>query len=157
VRRAGVCIALFLAFGLPANAQVLSGAGSAVDGMMMELGGNRIRLYGIAAPPLAQECVRTSGGAERPYPCGLDAKAFLASLLARRTVFCVPESYGPENAVMVAQCFADGADVSEALVKAGWAVAADRVANIYVGAEEEARQAQRGLWVGRFDRPRLER
>lgn len=58
---------------------------------------------------------------------------------------------------MDAQCFADGADVSEVLIKAGWAVTADRVANIYVGAEEEARQAQRGLWVGRFERPQLER
>jgi endonuclease YncB( thermonuclease family) len=147
----GAAILLFL--GRPAGADVISGNAAVLDGTTIEIDGKRIRLFGIAAPGLAQQCVRTTGGAERPYPCGLDAKAYLASLLSHRTVFCVPESEMPEIATTVAQCFANGADVSESLVLAGWAVAADRVANIYVGAEEAARQAQRGLWVGRFDRP----
>jgi endonuclease YncB( thermonuclease family) len=138
-----------------AQAQVISGSGNAIDGMTLDLDGKRIRLYGIVAPELPLQCTRRASGGERSYPCGLDAKAFLASLLARRTVFCVPESDRPENPAIVAQCFADGADVSETVVRAGWAFAADRLANVYVSAEADARLAQRGMWVGRFDRPEL--
>jgi endonuclease YncB( thermonuclease family) len=146
-------VVLAFLIGGPAAAQVIAGNATPVDGMTMELEGKRIHLYGIAAPALGQQCVRTAVGGERTYPCGLDAKAFLASLLARRTVFCVPESENAADASINAQCFANGADVSEVLVRAGWAVAADKFANIYLTAEEEARLAQRGLWAGRFDRP----
>jgi endonuclease YncB( thermonuclease family) len=146
-----------LLFAAPAAAQVIAGSATALDGTTIELEGKRIHLFGIAAPGPEQQCARTNAGVERAYPCGLDAKAFLASLLARRTVFCVPESENAADASINAQCFADGADVSEVLVRAGWAVAADRLANIYVSAEEEARQAQRGLWSGRFERPQRPR
>lgn len=50
----GVCVALLLALGVPAQAQVMSGEGSAIDGMTIDLAGTTIRLYGIATPALAQ-------------------------------------------------------------------------------------------------------
>jgi endonuclease YncB( thermonuclease family) len=153
MNRLATAAVLLLLASASAGAQVLSGVGAATDGMTLDLDGKRIRLYGVVAPDLAQHCHRRSSGGERSYPCGLDAKAFLASLLARRTVFCVPESERPGEGLTVAQCFAGGTDISEAVVRGGWALAADRMANVYVSAEADARLAQRGMWVGRFDQP----
>lgn len=54
-----------------------------------------------------------------------------------------PPSYGRT----VAQCTAGGADVGEALVRAGWAWDTAYSGGAYADAEREAREAGRGVWA----------
>jgi endonuclease YncB( thermonuclease family) len=47
----------------------------------------------------------------------------------------------------------DGIDVGRRLVWAGWALAYRRYSMDYVDAEDEAREAKRGMWRGSFVKP----
>jgi endonuclease YncB( thermonuclease family) len=55
---------------------------------------------------------------------------------------------------LVAKVFApDGVDISCRLVSAGWALAYRRYSTDYIGAEDEAPKAKRGMWRGSFMKP----
>jgi endonuclease YncB( thermonuclease family) len=155
-----------LAFGLAVFA--LSIAGSAgrsaegkiegppriIDGDTLEVGGKRIRLYGIAAPAPDQICHR----AGREYPCGMVARAALWNLVAGLDVVCEPvpnadKGVEADGAAVVANCSAGGASLNQNMVQAGWAIADRRISEQYAGIEEAAKEAGSGLWSGQFDLP----
>ncbi|WP_354670578.1 thermonuclease family protein [Aquibium sp. ELW1220] len=54
---------------------------------------------------------------------------------------------------MVAQCEADGNDIGQWLVSAGWAMAYRQYSTADVPDENEARAARRGIWAGRVQPP----
>ena len=55
---------------------------------------------------------------------------------------------------VVAKVFAPNrVDVSCKLVSAGWALAYRRYSTDYIDAEDEAREAKRGMWRGSFVKP----
>lgn len=128
----------------------IAGAARAVDGGTLEVGGKRIALYGVDAPPAGQSCREWAPQGQREYRCGALARAFMQSLVAGREVFCVEESGGRDGA---ATCFADGRDLALALVQAGWAVATQGVSSRYVNQEQAARQSRSGLWAGSSANP----
>jgi len=123
----------------------LVGQAVAVDGDTIAIAGERVRLGGLDAPELDQTC-RNADGAE--WPCGIVAKDALASALEGE-VTCRPEDRDLYRRI-VAICRADGADVGEALVAAGLALADAR----YLRLEQDARNGRRGLWAGDFEAPR---
>jgi endonuclease YncB( thermonuclease family) len=127
---------------------LLEGRARVVDGDTIEVAGRRVRLHGIDAPERDQACER--GG--RRYACGEEAARALAELVAGRDVRCAgrgEDQYGR----VIAVCRADGTDLGEAMVRAGWAVAFRRYAEDYVDAEAAARRAGAGLWAGQFEAP----
>jgi endonuclease YncB( thermonuclease family) len=144
--------ALLLPLGARAADEIVTGAASAIDAETLSIGGRTLKIDGIEGPALTAHCSELTGGATRDYACGLAAKAFLMSLMAGRTVSCVPGG-GRVRSAALARCFADGRDVGEALVFAGWAVANTKTGHRYIAAQESARGARRGLWSGRFDPP----
>lgn len=141
--------------------ELISGRARAVDGGTLVIGKVTIALSGVAAPGLRHSCREWIGRHQRAYPCGLHAKAFLASMLAGHPASCVitPRRRG---SALRGRCYANGTDLGEALVGAGWAIAAGRRSKQYLSVQETARAAQRGMWAGTFDlgsdgRPRLPR
>ena len=54
---------------------------------------------------------------------------------------------------VVGRCLVGGLDINEWLVTQGWALAYRRYSRDYVGAEEAARAAGRGMWAGEFEPP----
>lgn len=112
------------------------------DGDTLTLRGTVIRLWGADAPELAQTC----GG----IPAGEIARDALAALVLRgvRCERAGPPSYGRT----VARCTAGGADVGEALVRAGMAWDTPYSGGAYADAEREAREAGRGVWGWRCER-----
>ncbi|MBX6375267.1 MAG: thermonuclease family protein [Acetobacteraceae bacterium] len=129
-------------------AAVLQGRARVIDGDTIEVAGRRVRLHGIDAPERDQACER--GG--RSYACGEEATRALAQLLAGREVRCAGRGQDRYGRVL-AVCRAGGADIGEAMVRAGWAVAFRRYAEDYASAEAAARRERLGLWAGRFDAP----
>lgn len=120
------------------------------DGDTIELGGQRIRLQGIDAPELHQECRDASG---RNWPCGRRARSELRKLIGNDSVQCEQRSKDRFNRA-VAVCRAGGRDLGEAMVRAGFAFAYPDWASPYGAAEMDARSRKAGLWAGSFQNPR---
>ena len=100
-----------LAGPLIVSGQVLDGK-SVVDGDTLRVAGQLIRLHGIDAPELRQDC--------RGWPAGEEARRALAAVVTARPVECrrvTTDRY--ERTVAV--CRVAGEDIGETLVRSGMA------------------------------------
>lgn len=123
----------------------VSGYARVIDGDSLVVQGTEIRLQGIDAPEAEQQCER----AGRNWPCGHEASRALMARLHARMVNCS----GNERDVhdrLLATCKVGGLDVNRWLVEQGWAVSF----HAFPAQERSARAARRGIWAGRFMRPR---
>ena len=121
-----------------------SGFARVGDGDSLAIGDARIRLEGIDAPELGQDCTRDGAS----YPCGREARTALARLVEGTAVACEGRRRDRYDRLL-ARCAARGIDLNRAMVEAGWAVSYGG----YADAEAEARHAGRGIWAGSFERP----
>jgi endonuclease YncB( thermonuclease family) len=129
--------------------QTVSGAARVVDGDTVKIGDTRIRLFGIDAPEHDQTCRDAQG---RDWNCGVKATDALRARIGDRPISCTPrdtDRYGRTVAV----CRLDGVDLNAWMATGGWAVAYRYFSTDYVGAEEQAHAAHRGIWVGTFMNP----
>lgn len=120
-----------------------TGAATVVDGDTLHLGTTRVRLYGIDAPELAQRCKDQRG---REWACGDEAKSALQKIVAGKTVECRgrgQDDYGR----LLAICSADAREINASLVQQGLAWAFVRYSSAYVGVEQEAKSARRGVFA----------
>jgi endonuclease YncB( thermonuclease family) len=133
----------------PATGGAIVGRARVVDGDSLELSGRRIRLFGIDAPEGRQTC---RDAQDRDTRCGEDARRALANLIGGGPVSCTP--VGESHDRDVAVCTADGRDLSDAMVRMGFAVELrNHSRGRYSAAEREARDGKRGMWAGTFERP----
>jgi endonuclease YncB( thermonuclease family) len=133
---------------MPATSSMFAGRAYVIDGDTIDVAGHRVRLFGIDAPESAQRCERNGFA----YACGETARRQLQAIIGANEVACrVRDTDRYQRAV--ANCAAGGADLGEAMVRSGWALAYRQYASDYVQAEAEARRQGIGLWAGRFDAP----
>lgn len=121
------------------------------DGDSFVIQQTTIRLDGIDAPEIKQNCYSADGSIWR---CGPEARNQLAKMLRKGDVKCEPQAkdrYGRT----IAKCSSQGIpDIAEEMVRLGWAINAAKIGEgKYATAEEEAKNAKRGLWQGKFERP----
>lgn len=124
---------------------LLTGTAVPVDGDSFRLNGRDIRLKGIDAPEYRQTCQRLG----KDVACGREAAAALRRLLARAPVTCTGGEEDRYNRLL-AHCRVLGVDIAATLVREGLAVSYGD----YLAEEAEARNDNRGLWSGTFERPR---
>lgn len=121
---------------LPASAQIIVGAATAVDGDSLEMAGTRIRLFGVDALEGRQTCQRNGA----TWACGQEAASQLAALIGPGPVSCEQKDrdrYGRTVAV----CTAGRLDLGRTMVERGYAVALPQFSDAYVQAEERAQAA----------------
>jgi endonuclease YncB( thermonuclease family) len=123
----------------------VAGNAHASDGDSFRLGDDRVRLLGIDAPELAQDCAAPDG---TDWPCGRAARDRMAALLSGGAVDCHPEDKDQYDRLL-ARCSIGGQDLGELMVAEGLAIAA----GLYWREEAAARTAGRGIWAGGFDKP----
>jgi endonuclease YncB( thermonuclease family) len=123
----------------------VAGSGRASDGDSFRLGEDRVRLLGLDAPELAQDCAGANGAR---WPCGRVARDRMAGLLASGALDCRPEGRDRYDRLL-ARCAVDGMDLGATLVAEGLAVSAGD----YWDEQNAARNARRGIWAGGFDTP----
>lgn len=126
----------------------ITGVAHVADGDTLRVGAERIRLSGVDAPELTQQC----GSSGRKVACGKMAADWLRGQVEGRTVACQVvdvDRYGRSVAV----CRMRGVDVGAALVEAGWATAYRRYSVAYVAHQQRARSARRGIWGLGFEAP----
>jgi endonuclease YncB( thermonuclease family) len=127
----------------------IAGRASVIDDDTIEMRGQRIRLFGIDSPESAQLCQAKQ---KKTYRCGQQAALALADWIGERTVRCRErdrDRYGRTVAV----CYVGGEDLDRWMVEQGWAVAFRKYSLDYVDAENDAREARRGIWQGEFEMP----
>lgn len=122
---------------------------SVIDGDTIEIHGQRIRLHGIDAPEKGQPCFDATS---KPYRCGQIAAMALDEFIGASPVQCRErdiDRYGRT----VADCSVRGEDMELWLVRNGHAMAYRRYSSDYIGAEQEAKNAKRGIWAGHTQAP----
>lgn len=148
-----------------------------VDGDTLEVNGQRVRLWGIDAPELAQTCpgaygepapaVRDINGHDVAYwRCGKAAKEYLESFFKLQTrLQCKPvedwvrkttkDPYGRTVARCdVVSSHGQRHDIGLSMVAAGYAIDAPRYSQgHYAQAMQHARDGRLGIWAGGFTSP----
>lgn len=124
----------------------ISGLARASDGDSLRLGEDRVRLLGLDAPELTQDCAYADG---RAWRCGRAARDRMAQLLAAGPADCRPEDVD-QYGRLLATCLVAGHDVGATMVAEGLAIASGR----YWVEEAAARRDRLGIWAGNFDAPR---
>ena len=127
-----------------------------VDGDSLEIGTRRIRLIGIDAPELFQECFDENG---KSYFCGEDAKDYLKKMIDEGIsqgfkVKCDVKDvdrYKRDLSV----CHIENLNLNIEMLKAGYAMAYRNEA--YQKIEKREKKAKKGIWRGKFMRPELYR
>jgi endonuclease YncB( thermonuclease family) len=128
--------------GEPVLAAVVTGEATVSGPAQLSLDGQTIRLDDIRMPGKGTTCAEWRGAKQVTFNCHEYARAALTSVVAGEQVSCVVEQG-------IGTCYARGQDIAELLVSAGWASACGHT-NRYVGLEEAARNARRGMWTGNF-------
>ena len=145
--------AAMLSWPIPASAEAqppVEGRARVVDGDTFDIGRSRIRLIGVDAPELAQQCTNAAG---RQWPCGRRAGAALRAWLGNAGIRCVP-AYLDRDGRPVSRCTARGRDIGGWLVEHGWALDYPRYsAGAYRAAQQAARKRRAGVWIGTITPP----
>ena len=120
------------------------------DGDSLQSGDLRIRIFGIDAPELKQQCADQNGVL---WKCGAAAQRQLNALISEnKNLQCSVrdvDKYGR----LVMQCFTGSIDIGAAMVRSGHALAYRHFSDLYIADEEQAKTALKGVWRGRFSPP----
>ena len=132
-----------------ADATLLSGRATVIDGDTLDIAGERVRLEGIDAPEAGQTC---GGGWFGTWKCGSQATEQLRWLVGGRRVECESASRDKYGRVL-GWCRADGRDINDEMVRTGFAWAFVKYSTRYQAVEAEARKAKAGIWKGEAQAP----
>ncbi|MEJ5019174.1 thermonuclease family protein [Ochrobactrum vermis] len=126
--------------------EAMTGPVYVIDGDTVVLGKIHIRLKGIDAPEMQQQCIR----AELPYDCGKEARNILRGRIGKSPIRCEKEGRDQYNRDL-ARCHLGETDLNRWMVEQGWAVSYGD----YRREERDARSNRRGIWAGQFEQPSL--
>lgn len=119
---------------------------SVVDGDTVQIGDTVYNLFGMDAPELGQRCLQNG----RWNDCGITAAFQLKKLLN----FDKPlRCERAEAHLLQIKCYSKTGNVAQAMIKAGYAVAASGSDEFYQKAEASAKAANLGLWHMAFNLP----
>jgi endonuclease YncB( thermonuclease family) len=148
---AGLALGGVLSTGTAALAEEIVGKPRVVDADTLDFSGRLVRLYGIDALEIDQDC----GAEGRYWACGKEARWAALDRLSPHWLTCVVTG-STNDGMTMAVCYLAGVgqyDVNAWLVEQGWALADRDATDAYVAAEDAARRAGRGLWRGTFVPP----
>lgn len=120
------------------------------DGDSLRSGKLKIRLFGIDAPEIKQQCSREDG---TRWPCGLAAKEALSALATSTPQLECRLHDVDRYGRVIMQCFAGDIDIGAALVEQGLALAYRDYSKAYIPHEQTAAKQKRGIWNGEFVKP----
>ena len=141
-------------------ADEITGVPKIIDGDTIHIDGNKIRLEGIDAPEIKQQCKKVSFEIlsniglifYKDYSCGIVSKEKLVEKIGRSTIKCISSSKDRYKRY-IATCFKNKTNLNQWLVRNGHAIAYRRYSKKYVTDEDFAKDNELGLWKGKFINP----
>lgn len=133
----------------PPSLPTTSGSGAAIEGDVVSVNGNAVKLWGIDAPDAGQTCRDRAG---RTYDCFEAARKALAGYIGQNQITCHirgQDSHGQQ----IGTCGVNGLDLAALMARDGWALAFQGLSFHYTRLEGEAQARRRGLWAGRVEPP----
>tara|TARA_B100001248_G_C27282074_1_gene408207 strand:- start:18 stop:521 length:504 start_codon:yes stop_codon:yes gene_type:complete len=131
-----------------------------IDGDTVHINSKKIRLEGIDAPEIKQQCKKPSLKISaiiglqinKNYSCGVIAKIKLIDKINNSKIKCISSSKDRYNRFL-ATCYKNRINLNKWMVRNGYAVAYKRYSKDYVRDEEYAKKNKLGLWEGTFIMP----
>jgi endonuclease YncB( thermonuclease family) len=109
----------------------------------------RVRLFGVNAPDPRQHCETKHG---ESVNCGFMALDALDVMIRKKQITCVDLDKDAEG-VITGTCYVGDQILNSSIVRAGWALAYVKESSDFLGLEERARAAGKGIWPFRFEKP----
>ena len=142
------------------NSTEIYGVPKIIDGDTVHINNKKIRLEGIDAPEIKQQCkkpflkISVIIGFEfsKNHSCGVIAKKKLIDKINYSKIKCITSSKDRYKRFL-ATCYKGKVNLNKWLVRNGYAVAYKRYSKDYVKDEEHAKENKLGLWEGPFIRP----
>ncbi len=132
---------ILLSLQVSAVAAAPNGTLRVIDADTFDVGGVRVRLFGIDAPEIGQPCA--ANGEE--WDCGRWVRDLVRAQFDGQRAICTQQDIDRYGRV-VATCDVDGADLGAVIVSEGWAWAYRRYSDRYDLDEKAAAVAGHGLW-----------
>ena len=151
-------ITFFLAQTL--NSTEIYGVPKIIDGDTVHINTKKIRLEGIDAPEIKQQCkkpflkISAIIGLEfnKNYSCEKKKKKKLTDKIDNSKIKCISSSKDRYKR-FIATCYKDKVNLNKWMVRNGYAVAYKRYSKDYVRDEEYAKENTHGMWEGSFIMP----
>ena len=137
------------------------GIAKVIDGDTIKIKDKRIRLNGIDAPEIKQECKNEIG----IYDCGVVSKLFLEKLILSENILCLYRELDRYKRIL-GTCYTVenfefkkkltsvlGENLNSKMVSSGQAVAYRKYSKDYIDHEKIAKNNKIGIWSGEFDMP----
>ena len=142
------------------NAEEIYGIPKIIDGDTIHIKSKKIRLEGIDAPEIKQQCkkkfleisVVVKLNFNQNYSCGIISKKKLIDKIDLSQVKCVYSSKDRYKRYL-ATCYKNKINLNKWMVRNGFAVAYKRYSKDYEGDEDYAKENKLGIWQGSFIRP----
>ena len=141
-------------------AEEISGIPKVVDGDTVHIDNYKLRLEGIDAPEMRQECKKEffkisfliSFTFYKDYNCGRVSKEKLITKINTSEIKCISSSKDRYKRY-IATCFKGKTNLNQWMVRNGFAIAYRRYSKKYVPDEVLAKENKLGLWQGKFMEP----
>ena len=142
------------------NCAEIYGVPKIIDGDTVHINNKKIRLEGIDAPEIKQQCKKPflkissiiSFEFNKDYLCGVMAKKKLVDKINNSKIKCISLSKDRYKRFL-ATCFKDKINLNKWMVRNGNAVAYKRYSKDYVRDEVYAKENKLGVWEGSFMMP----
>ena len=130
------------------NQIIISGKAKIIDGDTIHIENNKIRLHGIDAPELNQNCNYKN----KDWECGQQSKKYLIQLIDSNAVNC--QVIGIDRYKRyIGICYVNKLNINKMMVKNGWAIAYRYYSKDYTDEEFIAKKIKVGIWKGEFEEP----
>ena len=151
-------IYLFLTVSVISNE--IEGFAKVIDGDTININSKKIRLEGIDAPEIKQQCSKPfinissfiSFQFSKSYSCGVTSKIKLTNKIDNSKIKCVSTSKDRYKRYL-ATCYKGKTNLNKWMVRKGYAVAYKKYSKAYIIDEEFAKKNKLGMWVGDFTTP----
>ena len=141
-------------------AEEIEGIPKIIDGDTVYINNYKIRLEGIDAPEMKQQCKKEKLKISliigykfyEDYYCGKVSKEYLTAKIKGSKIKCISSSKDRYKRYL-ATCFKDKINLNKWMVKNGHAVVYRRYSKEYISDEDFAKKNKLGLWQGKFINP----
>ena len=121
-----------------------------IDGDSIVIGKLRIRMQGIDAPELKQECLDNKSN--QLYKCGEVAKKHLIKLIDEQLIECTNEGLDRYQR-QLSYCYVGKLNLNREMVRTGYAMAYSKYDKSFTREETEAKANKAGIWASKFENP----